>query len=653
MQSNTHHRSGSRSWRRRSFIALAMLLVLLASGQWRPQQAMAQDGTIFLPAVQRAGADISIASPNGRIVARVRLTNAAENKGTLRYGVTFDGETVISDARLGLDTDDGLRLNSEFDWLGVSKRTVRERYSLAVAERDPIPNRFNEYTIRLQRRGGAPARRMDLIVSVYDEGVALRYLFPAQEGFANVAIRAEHTQFAFSDDHTIYQQDAPEAPIQKARLSGLYAQIENPLTIEHTAGFALSIAEANVDNFPRMDLRRLASPQLGVSVALENAAIGSLPYATPWRLLMIADSPGRLIEQNYIMYNLADAQRIADPSSWLKPGKAIRVGQMTTAYARSVADFASARGIDYIEFDAGWYYGYTDEANPGGDPTQPVATLALEEVIQYAHSLTPPVGVVLYVNYVPLSREPDKILAQYSAWQVDGLKFGFVKARTQEQLRALHIMVQDAANYDMFVDIHDDYRPSGLTRTLPNLLTQEYVRGAEHSPGAEHDATIPFTRYLIGAADYTIPYYNALVGSNTRAHQLALSVVFFSPLKFVFWQDGPSAYDGGADADFFGKVATTWDETVVLTDTIGDAVSIARRRGDDWFVGTITDENARTLDVPLTFLDAGKIYEATIYSDGTAANTVAIETRTVTRDDVIGADMLPSGGQAIMLKPLP
>lgn len=635
-------------WRQALFAAIAILLTATSISNGRAQPVHAQDGGVYLPTVQRAGADISIASPNGRIVTRVRLTDPAAGKGTLRYGITYDDVPVIQDARLGLAAD-GITRDSELKWLSVTRRTVNQKYSLMVAERDPIPNRYNEYTIHLQRTSGSPATMLDVVVRAYDEGVALRYSLPAQDGLSRVTISADYTQYAFTEDHTVYQQASAEDPYARSHLSDLYAQVANPLTIEHTAGFSLSIAEANVDNFPRMTLKRLPSPQLGVSVSLDGSAVGTLPIATPWRLLMIADTLGQLVEQNYIMYNLADAQREA--TGWLHPGNAIRVNNPETEYAKRMARFASDHGIKYIEFDAGWHSpGYDDEANGGGNPLQPMPGLDINAVIKYAHELQPQsVGVVLYVNYKPLSDNPDYILETYGSWGVDGIKIGFAKVDTQDQLRTLHLLVQDAARLKMFVDIHDDYRPSGLTRTLPNLLTQEYVRGGEHSPDSAHDATLPFTRYLIGAADYTIPYYNSLVGSKTRAHQLALGVIFFSPLRFVFWQDDPSDYDGGADADFLGALPTTWDDTVVLHDAIGESVTIARRSGNSWYVGSITNETARTVDVPLTFLDAGKTYEATIYSDVSAVK-VGIEKRTVTSADVITGTLLASGGQAIWLK---
>jgi alpha-glucosidase len=204
----------------------------------------------------------------------------------------------------------------------------------------------------------------------------------------------------------------------------------------------------------------------------------------------------------------------------------------------------------------------------------------------------------------------------------------------------------------MFVNIHDDYRPSGLSRTLPNLLTQEGVRGAEHAPGAAHETVLPFTRFLIGAADYTIPYYyEPAVGASTRTHQLALTVVFFSPLKFVLWYDSPASYKGEPEIELFGRVPTTWDETVVLHAVPGEAVALARRKGVEWYLGAITNGSARTLDLPLDFLPAGTTYRAHIYRD-VAARQVGIETQEVTASSVLTATMLPSGGYAARLEPV-
>ncbi|MDD2630532.1 MAG: glycoside hydrolase family 97 catalytic domain-containing protein [Limnochordia bacterium] len=209
--------------------------------------------------------------------------------------------------------------------------------------------------------------------------------------------------------------------------------------------------------------------------------------------------------------------------------------------------------------------------------------------------------------------------------------------------------VRKAADYQMLIDIHDAYRPTGFSRTYPNLLTQEGVQGNEHMPTATHNVTLPFVRFPAGAADYTICYYDKRL-KTTHAHQMAATVVFYSPLQFLFWYDRPSDYRGEPEIEFFEHVPTTWDDTKVLCGEIGSFVSIARRKGSEWHVGTMTNENPRTVELTLDFLPPDEKYIAHVYSDG-PRNGVKIERFVVDASTVMQAELAGSGGQAMRLCP--
>ena len=211
------------------------------------------------------------------------------------------------------------------------------------------------------------------------------------------------------------------------------------------------------------------------------------------------------------------------------------------------------------------------------------------------------------------------------------------------------------------VDIHDEYRPTGFSRTYPNLLTQEGIYGNECMPDANHNTILPFTRFLAGAADYTICYYHQAGMKNvkgiktTSAHQMALAVLYYSPLQFVFWYDKPSDYQGEPEMEFFENLPTVWDTTTVLLGEIGKYAAIARKSNDRWFLGCITNNEGRTLDIPMDFLDRKKNYIASLYTDGGEAvptrTHVRIERRTVRSTSVIKADLKPSGGMAMEILP--
>jgi alpha-glucosidase len=326
----------------------------------------------------------------------------------------------------------------------------------------------------------------------------------------------------------------------------------------------------------------------------------------------------------------------------------IREVTLSTKGGKQCVDFAVARGLQYIEYDAGWYGHEYDDASdatrvsPDPDRIRNIPDhggLDLPEVIRYARERG--IGVILYVNRRALERQLDTILPLYRKWGVAGMKFGFVNVGPQPWSEWLHKAIAKAGEHNLLVDVHDAYRPSGFARTYPNLLTQEGIRGNEHMPDARHNTTLPFTRFIGGAGDYTICYYSQRLKTK-RSHQLALAVVNYSPLQFMFWYDKPSAYNGEPEVEFFKHVPTVWDDTKVLSGAIGEHIVVARRSGRDWFVGAITNAEARTVRVPLSFLEAGRRYTATVYAEG-------VSTRAVDASGVLELALAGSGGAAIRI----
>ena len=256
----------------------------------------------------------------------------------------------------------------------------------------------------------------------------------------------------------------------------------------------------------------------------------------------------------------------------------------------------------------------------------------------------------------------------FQKWGVRGIKFGFVEVGSHKWTTWLHDAVKKCAKYNLLVDIHDEYRPTGFSRTYPNLLTQEGVRGNEEMPEATNSTILPFTRFIAGSADHTICYYhrpelkprlketqNARVMKTTSGHQLALAVVFYSPLQFLYWYDKPEDSQNEPELEFFDKVPTVWDDTKVVDGEIAKHITIARRKGDDWFVGTVTNTEKRDLKIPLNFLTPGKKYEASIYyddPDSKIRTKVSIKRIKVDASTVLDTKLIASGGQAIWIKSL-
>jgi alpha-glucosidase len=249
--------------------------------------------------------------------------------------------------------------------------------------------------------------------------------------------------------------------------------------------------------------------------------------------------------------------------------------------------------------------------------------------------------------------QSDSLFKVYHDWGIKGVKFGFVQVGSHRWTTWIEKAFRQAADNQIMVNVHDEWRPTGEQRTWPNLMTSEGIRGNEEMPSATHNTVLPFTRLMAGAGDYTICYYDPRI-KTTHAHQLALAAIYYSPIQTLFWYDKPSAYQGEPEIEFFEKIPTSWDETKVLAGNPGEFITTARRSGNDWFIGTITNNEARTVEIPLSFLDKNKKYTVTIYSDDNKVNTktkVKLTSQTVTAKTVISAKLLPSGGQAMWIRP--
>jgi hypothetical protein len=322
----------------------------------------------------------------------------------------------------------------------------------------------------------------------------------------------------------------------------------------------------------------------------------------------------------------------------------------TTKDAYENIDFAVKHGLQYILFDWKWYgpaFTFTSDATKVAIPD-----FDLPAIINYGKEKG--IGVWLYCNLQGLYAQSDSLFRVYHDWGVKGVKFGFVQAGSHRWTTWLEEMFKKCAENKIMVNVHDDWRPTGEQRTWPNLMTAEGIRGNEEMPDATHNTVLPFTRYMAGAADYTLCYYDKRI-KTTHAHQLALAAIYYSPIQTMYWYDKPAYSNNEPELEFWDKIATSWDETKVLKGKPGEFISTARRKGDDWFMGTITNNDARTLSLTFDFLPKGKKYTATIYSDDDAVQTktkVGVQKKVITSTTVLEIKLKPSGGQAIWLTPV-
>ncbi|MCX7049080.1 MAG: glycoside hydrolase family 97 N-terminal domain-containing protein [Candidatus Sumerlaeota bacterium] len=619
---------------------------------------------------------LELKSPDGKISITFEVKDFEGAKDCPIYRVAYNRKAIIRESRLGLEIE-GAPMK---DGLEIVKPTASSHDSVwkpVYGERDSIRDNYNQTAIELKETQ-APHRRLMMTIRAYNEGAAFCYTIPKQEAMDSVSIAREQSEFRFLGDHTAWAVYSAQGKYSKVTLSKIKPGCERPLTIQIADDLFVSLAEARLVDYARMKFAPLKgqanspanSPANSLVSELSGGVKSALPLTTPWRVIMIAESAGRLLENNFIILNLNDPCAIAD-TSWIKPGKVIREVTLSTVGGKACVDFAARRNLQYVEFDAGWY---GPEGSPKSDardvhldPARSKGPLDLQEVIRYGNERG--VSIILYVNHLALEKQADEVFPLYQKWGVKGVKFGFVNVGSQQWTSWLHEAIRKAAQYHLMVDVHDEYRPTGYARTYPNLMTQEGISGDETSPVNSQTLALLFMRFLAGPADNTICYYDQRVDKNaSHAFQLAKAVCLYSPWQFLYWYDRPSNAPqklGGAgnaqtsigdepELEFYDRVPTVWNETKVIHGRIGEYAVIARRSGESWFIGCLNSGEPRSLDIPLAFLPAGKKYAAHIYSDDPKTETrthVKIERFLVDSSAVLKAPMTAQGGMAIRLEP--
>lgn len=591
--------------------------------------------------------NLVLLSPDGNI--RVTFEIAA---GIPAYAVEYRGKPLLAASRLGFNVNGGAIGHA----VGTAQGPALSIASSATASVDSlwrplygqwslVRNRFNELTVDL-REGAAPGRLLRVTFRAYDEGVAFSQAFPAGGGWTNVAIASENTEFRFTADLPLRANaDRAQSLYQSLRISQVQSARERPLTLAPMAtegGPYVSLAEARMVDYARTRLG--PGGALTLRTALSSAVSAAAPFTTPWRVVFIADRAVDLLNHQYLIENLNPPNSLAD-AAWIKPGKMMRVVTSDEAGARGYIDFAANMGIQYLLWDAGWY---GPEGNTASDATRAVWPINIANYIRDAKAKG--VGLFLYVNTRALERQLDQILPLYRDWGVAGIKYGFVNVGSQAWTRWLHDAVRKTAEHRLLIDIHDEYVPTGFSRSYPNLLTQEGIGGDEIFPAPEQTLTFLYSRMLAGAADHTVCYFDGRVASNwTRAYQLAKPVVFYSPLQVLYWYDRPSLYRNEPELEFWKALPTTWDETRALQGEIADHIVMARRKGSEWYLGSLAAAS-RTLTIPLDFLGGGW-YMAHIYANGASATQVRIGRYLVHSGFSLKAILPRAGGQSVRLAP--
>ncbi|MCU0455906.1 MAG: glycoside hydrolase family 97 protein [Bacteroidales bacterium] len=637
---------------------------------------------LFVFAATAVAKDYRVSSPDGKITVTVK-----DGPGLI-WSASYDGRPVIADAAAGL------RLSSGF--LPGEKEMVRKAVygkidqvltPVVPVKRSAIPDKCNFMTITYKSGISAQFR-------VYDDGIAYRF----ETALKNTIIVSNETA-----DFRLPEGSLSWYPLEDSFMSHnerLYVYTSaDTLAEKHLAslpslfvvnGINVLLTESDIDDYPGMWLRgagngrirgvfppcpeeeRLRSDRDVQVIKAKNYIAETRGTRTfPWRTFIVSPDDGGLIESD-LVFRLAAPCRIED-TKWIKPGQVawdwwnanniygvnFRAGINNDTYKYYI-DFASKNGIEYVILDEGWY--------KKGTVLESIPAIDVPELCRYAESRN--VGIILWVVWKTFWDRIDEATALYEKWGVKGIKVDFMQRDDQPVVNFYHETMRKAAEHHLLVDFHGAYKPDGAGRTWPNALTREGVKGLENSKWSrditpDHNLMLPFIRMAAGPMDYTpgamlnfernnfTPIFNRPGSLGTRVHQMALYVVFESPLQML--ADSPTNYMKEQECtDFIVKVPVTWDDTRVLDARIGDYLLIARKSGSEWFVGALTDWKAREMELDLSFLPAGN-YSMEIFRDGINADRHAQDYSHLKQDvkpgDKLKVSMVAGGGWVARITP--
>lgn len=674
--------------------------------------------TVFAPAAlaQSANGPLEVSSPGGVLSVRLGFGEANIDKGIPTYEVRRFGRPVVDRSKLGFRFANALDLSPYMEVTQAERRSVDVTWEQPWGEKRFIRNHFNELAVTFTETT-ALKRRMRVVFRVYDDGIGFRYELPDQPNLKEALITEELTEFRFAEDATAWwiparKPNRYEYIYQTTPLNDVF-MAHTPVTMRTGDGLHISIHEAALVDYASMVLRRTDNNAFQADLTPWSDGVRvrvNSPFVTPWRTLQIADTAGGLIT-SYLILNLNEPNALGDVS-WVEPGKYIGVWwemhlgtgswgsgpkhSANTANVKRYIDFAAKHGFKGVLVE-GWNVGWDgDWYRDGGDAflfAQAYPDFDLPELARYGQAR----GVRLIGhhetagNVTRYESQLGAALDLYEKHGVRAVKTGYVADAGQIQRidengltrreyhdgqfmarHHLHV-VKEAAKRKIAINPHEPIKDTGLRRTYPNWIAREGARGQEYNawgnPGnpPEHTVILPFTRMLGGPMDYTPGVFDLLNTKRenrdtrvetTLAKELALYVALYCPIQMAC--DLPEHYEARmAPFQFIKDVVTDWHDTVVLNAEIGDYLTIARkaRKGDDWFLGSLTDEAGRQLAAPLSFLDQGKTYKAQIYRDGPAADRatnpydIEIVEGLVTARTVLTLRLAAGGGQAIRFTP--
>ena len=640
---------------------------------------------------------LTVTSPNRRITVTFEvktLPHPYKPGQRAYYRVFYNGRPVIADSPLGLKFLGAPALDHDFAILESAESSHDSSWQDRINDNRTVRDRYNQLTIRLQERS-APRRRVELVFRVYDSGIAFRYFLPRQRALGNFTLTGEDTGFYFARKAsafalnlgsftTAYEGEFNRVSIDQIQPSSI---IGLPLLVRVPDGPWVALTEADLEDDAGMYVGGAAGVPNGLASRLaplpghpDEAVISATPKATPWRVIMLNSWAGGLIDTTVDMVLNLSPPCLLQDTSWIEPGKTawdwwsgdydtqvnFRPG-MNTPTLEHYIQFASDHHLPYMLIDAGWARHSTQGNFESADITHWNSHVDLPQILAFAKARG--VKVILWMHWKSVQQQMNVAFPLFHQWGVAGIKVDFMNSDSQPMVNFYYRVARAAARYHLVVDFHGAFKPTGMRRTYPNQLTREGVMGMEYSKSTYrctpyHDVILPFTRMLAGPMDYTPGCFNNATQAQfrphnvnpmcqgTRAHQLAMYVVFFSPLQML--SDYPEIYDHSPGMAFLDQVPTVWDETRVVNGEPGEYITIARKKAGQWYLGSMTNWTARQLEIPLNFLGAGN-YRAKIFADGPDAaenaKSLRITNQLLNAQDHLKAQLASGGGLAVIFTP--
>lgn len=612
--------------------------------------------------------NLNLVSPDGKLKAEIVVDNS------IVYSVLHEGDVVLSKSALSLKLTDGRVLGAAPKLIKVAKRNVNDVIAAEIYKKKIISDNFNEITLNFKGS-------YSVIFRAYNDGIAYRFTVDMKAPFE---VENEQIEFNFADNYKVYAAFSNNWNGRDTSFENQFANSHentyehfklsewnkhrlglSPLVVESVKGKKVCILEADLLNYPGMylnnsdgsnslkavfstypkEMKKGGGAMHHELVQTREKYIAKCNAKTvfPWRVVAVAANDYELANSD-LVYKLATPTQLSD-ISWIKPGKVawdwwndwnvygvdFESGVNNDTYKYYI-DFASRYNIDYVILDEGWAVAQK------ADLFQVVPEINLQELVSYAK--TKNVSLILWAGYNSFNADAEKVCKHYSEMGIKGFKVDFMDRDDQLMVDFQHRTAKLAAKYHLMIDFHGSFKPTGLQRTYPNVINFEGVHGLEQlkwSPATTdqvtYDVTIPFTRMVAGPLDYTQgamrnatkgnyrPVNTEPMSQGTRCRQLAQYVIFESPLNMLC--DNPSNYMAEKECtEFIAAVPTVWDETIALNGEIAKYITIARRKGQSWYVGSMTNWEARSLDLDLSFLGEGK-FKAELFRDGVNANRVA------------------------------